>query len=518
MTIALSLRAKLILLVAALITAITVFVSTFFPARLERIARQGAERRAVSMATVLAAAVAPGLEFDDPVNVKDLLDQLATAEGVSYVAVRKADGAPFADWHAERMPAAALKADRDPIVEFRAEVIHVVVPVRAKAGAKGSVILGVSLAELEHEKEQNRAAVALVAAIMLAVGLAGAFALGTFLVGPIRRMTRVALRIAEGDLSQPELAIGGRDEVGRMAEAFDRMLRALRGLAGAADDVAAGDLRGRLEVSGQVAEAFNRMMEAQRLIVREIATTSERLARAAAETYAASQEQEAAATIQASGVEQVSRTMAQLSESAANISDSARGVLANAERTRETSEITAAKIAELSGHTNRIGEILEIIRDIADRSDLLALNASIEGTRAGEAGRAFSLVAAEMRRLAERVTASVQDVKALVADVRASGSSTVMATEEGRRLAESTTESARLITTVTQQQRTGTEQVSRSMNEIATVLAQSVTSTQKTRSLAEDLKHQADRLAEIVGRFRVEGRAGEASGERGAGR
>lgn len=506
MRIALSLRAKLIVMVAALIAAITIFVSSFFPARLERIARAGAERRALGMATVLSAAVAPGLEFDDPVNVKDLLDQLERADGVSYAAVRRADGSPFAAWHAERVPDRAAVAATEPIVDMRADVLHVVVPVRAKAGAKGSVILGVSLLELEEEKRQNRAIVALVAGVMLAVGFAVSYALGTFLVGPIRRMTRVASRIAEGDLSQPALAIQSRDEIGRMAEAFDEMLRSLRTLASAADDVAAGDLTGSVKVKGQLAEAWNRMMEAQRVVVREIATTSERLAGAAAETYRASQEQEQAATFQSSSVEQVSGTMQALLESAANISDSARGVLANAERTRQTSELTAAKIAELSGHANRIGEILEIIRDIADRSDLLALNASIEGTRAGEAGRAFSLVAGEMRRLAERVTASVQDVKALVADIRASGSSTVMATEEGRRLAESTTESARLITTVTQQQRTGTEQVSKSMSDIAAVLAQSVSATRQTRSLAAELKHQADRLAEVVGRFELGGR------------
>jgi methyl-accepting chemotaxis protein len=503
MKVTFSLRTKLILIVAALIAAITVFVSIFFPSRLEHIARQGAERRAVGMAMVLAAAVAPALEFDDPASVKDLLDQVATASGLSYAVVRRADGAPLAGWHPERVPDAKVVAESEPVVVFRPDVLHVVAPVRARAGARGALILGVPLGEFEEEKKNHRAAVALVAAAMLAFGLGASFVLGTYVVAPIRRMTQVALRIAAGDLSQPDLSITTRDEIGRMAQAFDGMLRSLRRIASAADDVAAGDLTVRLDVAGQVAEAFNRMLDAQRVVVQEIATTSERLAGAAADTYTASQEQESAATVQSSGVDHVSRTMQALLEGAANISESARGVLANAERTRETNDLTTAKIAELSGHANRIGEILEVIRDIADRSDLLALNASIEGTRAGEAGRAFSLVAGEMRRLAERVTASVQDVKALVADIRASGSSTVMATEEGRRLAESTTESARLITTVTQQQRLGTEQVTKSMGEIASVLSQSVEATRKTRALAEDLKNQADRLAEVVGRFRT---------------
>jgi methyl-accepting chemotaxis protein len=323
----------------------------------------------------------------------------------------------------------------------------------------------------------------------------------------IRRMTDVALRIAAGDVSQSEVAAGSSDEVGRMAEAFNRMLRSLRELAGGADRVARGDLTVRLEMEGQVAKSFNGMVEGQQGVVKQIASTASSLAGAAAEIYAASQEQEASATQQSSSVEEVSRTMQSLLEAAAHISESARGVLGNAERSRETTETTAKKITELSVHTNRITEILEVIRDIADRSDLLALNASLEGTRAGEAGRGFSLVASEMRRLAERVTASVQDIKALVADVRSSSSSTVMATEEGRKLAENTTESARQISMVTQQQRTGTEQVSQSMKDISTMLTQSASATRQQRALAEDLKHQADRLAEVVGRFSLDGRA-----------
>jgi methyl-accepting chemotaxis protein len=257
-------------------------------------------------------------------------------------------------------------------------------------------------------------------------------------------------------------------------------------------------------MEGSVAAAFNRMIEGQRAIVRQIGETSVQLATAASEIYASAQEQQATATQQSAGVEEASQTMQSLLESAAHIAESARGVLANAERTRETTDGMSKRFAELTGHTNRIAELLEVIREIADRSDLLALNASLEATRAGEAGRPFSLVAAEMRRLAERVTASVSDVKSLVSDVRAFGSSTIMSTEEGRRLAESTTESARQITLVTQQQRTGTEQVSQGMRDITAALTQSVSAATQIRSSTEALKAQADRLAHMVGRFRID--------------
>jgi methyl-accepting chemotaxis protein len=196
-----------------------------------------------------------------------------------------------------------------------------------------------------------------------------------------------------------------------------------------------------------------------------------------------------------------------LSRSAGHVSDAVQGVLSNAERTLKNTDDMVARIGELTSHAGRIGEILEVIRDIANRSDLLALNGSLEASRAGEGGRGFGLVAGEMRRLAERVTASVQDVKELVSDIRDSGSGTVMATEESRKLAEGTTDAARQITFVTHQQKSGTDQVSSSIKEMADVIAQAVAATSQTRVAAEGLKSQADRLGDLVRRFELAGGA-----------
>ncbi len=308
---------------------------------------------------------------------------------------------------------------------------------------------------------------ALVLACVAVLGVIS-FRLIRGVLGPLTTLTTAAQRIAnEGDLGTT-IEVQSTDELGQLASAFATMVGMLR--------------------------------EAHRGIEGAV----QKLAAAAAEIYAAAQEQEAASQTQSSGAEEVNRTMQSLLESATHIADSANGVFTNAERTKETSASTAKKISELSTQTNRMVEILEVIREIADRSDLLALNASLEGTRAGEAGRGFSLVANEMRRLSERVTASVQDVKVLVTDIRSSGASTVMATEEARKLAEGTAGSARQITLVTQQQRTATEQVSKSMMDVTSVLMQSVAANRQTKRAAEDLKAQAEQLTALMSKFRVE--------------
>lgn len=289
-----------------------------------------------------------------------------------------------------------------------------------------------------------------------------------------------------------------------------QVVRPLQSLTDAAQRIAStGDLTQNIEVQtkdeiGQLAGAFSTMVSQLRDVRQAIEAAAQNVVAAAAQIQAASQEQEAASQTQSSGVEEVNRTMQSLLESATHIAASANGVSSNAERAKETSATTATKISELSGRTAKMAEILEVIREIADRSDLLALNASLEGTRAGEAGRGFSLVASEMRRLSERVTASVQTVKELVNDVRASGASTVMVTEEARSLAENTATSARQITLVTQQQRTATEMVSTSMKEVAGVLVRTLSATSQTKRAAADLASQAERLTGLVKKFKVE--------------
>jgi len=506
----LSLRAKLTGFFAALQIVSSAVLVLYLPDVFATRARSLVENRASALADVVAAGESAALEFDDAKGAADELGLLGADREAAYALVLRASGVTFASWNPRGFPVLDHPGDR-PRVAYDDTLLHVVRPiVNAKEGGKveGTLVLGFTTDALRAERSFVTRAVMTAMVLVLVLGLLAALLVGTLLVRPLQGMTAAALRIARGDLEQPEIAVSSEDEVGRMATAFNQMLRALRDLASAADRVAGGDLTGKLDLEGGVAAAFNRMIDEQRHVVRRIAETSAQLASAAAEIYAASQEQEAAASHQSAGMEEVRSTMQSLLDAAAHISESARGVLANAERSRENTDSMASRIAELSGHTNRMTEILDAIRDIADRSDLLALNASLEATRAGEGGRAFALVATEMRRLAERVTASVQDVKALVSDVRASGSVTVMSTEEGRKLAESTTLSARQITMVTQQQRTGTEQVNESLRDIATVLAQSVGAAQQTRTLAENLKHQADRLADTVGRFRLEPGAG----------
>lgn len=506
----LSLRGKLVFLTGTILVLLAATFMEYFPSRVGSVSRQWAERRAVDVATVLALEAGARIASHDERGLGDLLAALSSVRDIRYAAVLDRSGSPLATFRSDLVKTEPRAVEGGgPVVTSDDQSMRVDVPI---AGTSDVLTLGVGLEAVHDEARASLVVVGTASLLAILAALAVVYFIGSRLAQPIERITQVSLRIAEGDLSRTtdeelvegRLLAGVGDELSRMGSAFRRMLESLRELSSATGRVAQGDLTGGLKLKGPVADAFNAMVEGQRAVLQQLGEAALQLAGATAEIYAAAQEQQATATQQSAGVDEASQTMQSLLQSAAHIAESARGVLSNAERTKETTDTMSKRFSELTSHMNRIAELLDVIREIADRSDLLALNASLEATRAGEAGRSFALVAAEMRRLAERVTASVQDVKALVVDVRAFGSSTIMATEEARRLAESTTESARQITLVTQQQRTGTEQVSQGMREITAALAQSVSAATQIRASTEALKGQADRLSEIVGMFRLD--------------
>lgn len=402
---------------------------------------------------------------------------------------------PLQDWlHATATGDRATASPRDAEVAARA-----VVP--------GAGIAAVVVAPIADWSSSN---IAMTLIVFFLVIIAWAPMCAVFLsrdvADPLDDITRTVIQVTEvGKLDEvAALPVVHNDEIGILAQRFNDLIDTLRDLSKAARSLAKGDLEIKLKGEGDVATAFGSMIDSLGRIVRQIHETSVLLAAAATEIYAASQEQEAAAASQSTAMVEIRQTMESLFEAAAHVSESVRGVLSNAERTLETTDRMVIRIGDLTTHANRIGEILETIRDISDRSDLLALNGALEASRAGEAGRGFGLVAAEMRRLAERVMSSVHDVRSLVGDIRASGSSTMMATEDSKKLAASTTDAARQITLVTQQQRSGTEQVLQSVREIAETLTQSVAAMAQTRASAEQLKSQADKLSSLVLAFRIE--------------
>jgi methyl-accepting chemotaxis protein len=293
-------------------------------------------------------------------------------------------------------------------------------------------------------------------------------------------------------------------------------------------------------------EGFGKVIDTLRTFVREINEAALRLSSSANQVLAASTQHETSSTEQAAAIHETTATMEELKHASAQIAENAGAVARVAEETlgaaragrgaigefiqamqqiRSDGVAVADSIAKLSKRVERIGTVVEVIDEIADRSDLLALNAALEGSRAGEAGKGFSIVAAEMRRLAENVLDSTKEIKNLITEIReataAAGSAaeaSKAATESGEKLGavaaqavegilagvQETSDAARVINLATQQQRTATEQVVASMAEIEDVTRQTTQASKQSTGAAAELTQLAGRLAELIKRFKAD--------------
>ena len=254
-------------------------------------------------------------------------------------------------------------------------------------------------------------------------------------------LAEAADRIAEGDLDV-EVTYASRDEVGRMADAFRRMVGYLQRTAGVAERVSGGDLTVEIEPasdSDRLGHSLVAMRDALRRVIAEIGDQSERLADQSQQLAATAEEtgqavSEIARALEevASGAEQqvTAVTEAQQNATAASqhaeearslaaeggqASDSAAEAMT---QVRESSDDATRVISELSEASERIGGIIATITEIADQTNLLALNAAIEAARAGDHGRGFAVVAEEVRRLSEQTGAAAASIGELVESIQ----------------------------------------------------------------------------------------------------
>lgn len=320
------------------------------------------------------------------------------------------------------------------------------------------------------------------------------------LTNQMRRLTVKAYIIANDQLFNPAL-----DEKlpGELGEAFGMMVSNLRTLAGRAERIAQGDLTSHVEGDGDLTNVFNNMISGLRQLVEEILNSAVQVASSTEEMLHVLKAQEQSSRHQAQRIRQTQLTVAGLFNSSDAIAASAQQVFRVAKETSDQTRQIGDRIEELNQHSGRIAEILHLIREIADRSDLLALNASLEGARAGHAGMGFSLVAEEMRRLAENIMDSVGKSTGLVHDINEASKGTATACREGVIRSEETTDVAMQIRVVTQEQRENTGEVNRAMEDLSGLVTQGVAGIRQVTVAASELARLSVSLREVVERFEV---------------
>jgi methyl-accepting chemotaxis protein len=372
------------------------------------------------------------------------------------------------------------------------------------------IVMQMSLRELNESERRNQTVGVWVLLATILGGLGLAFLFSGALAGPIGVVTRVARTVASGDVSGEALNVQGSGEVRSMAESVNEMLSSLKVLVKqmvSLTDRLGGAAQGLIAASGDQEHVTSQ----QSAYAQQIAATFEELSRTAEMIQASTGTVEQAAV----------RTSGAVDEARAVVNEMVGGIT---EIRRESKEVADA-ISKLNQDLQQVSRIAQVIKQVADRSDLLALNAALEGTKAGEVGRGFSLVAAEMRKLAENVAVSARDIGRLVESVQASGDQAVSKAREGVgasdrgvavaekasavfqqivELSRGTKEAAQQIAIATRQQKQSSEQAVQGARNVADLVKQGVDATGRSTKIAHDLKSAVAALSDVTRRFKVD--------------
>jgi methyl-accepting chemotaxis protein len=318
-----------------------------------------------------------------------------------------------------------------------------------------------------------------------------------------------------------------------------------------AKNVAQGDLTGEKLQStasdevGQLADVFNTMLDSLKTLSRQIHSVTENVNVAATEISASTKQQASSTKEQAATVQEITSTMAEITQSGGQIVDKAKAVATSAEATsaaskagvqavqattrtmsaiREQVEEVAENIVAVSEKTQAVGDIIATVNDIAEQSNLLALNAAIEAAAAGSEGSRFSVVASEMKNLADQAKECTVQVRTILSEIQKGINSSVMLTEEavkrvetGKQQAEVSESTIREMTETTEtsvqafqqiigaanQQQIGFEQVTQGMQDIRQAAEQTAAGTEQLEQAVSNLASLSQQLKAAVGTYRI---------------
>jgi methyl-accepting chemotaxis protein len=345
-------------------------------------------------------------------------------------------------------------------------------------------------------------------ALALLLGILAAVLITRQITRPLQDTLVVVERIASGDLSH-NLEVTRRDEIGVLQLGIQRMGSTLRDLIGGIRD-GVTQIASAAEELSAVTEQTSAGVNSQKTETDQVATAMH----------------EMSATVQ-----EVARNAEQASQAASEADKQARAgdqvvaqAVAQIERLANEVGRSAVAMNELEQESGRIGKVMDVIKAVAEQTNLLALNAAIEAARAGEAGRGFAVVADEVRGLAQRTQQSTEEIESLVAGLQNGTRQVSSIMLSSRELTDSSVELARKagtslgsitqtvssiqamnqqIAAAAEQQSSVAEEISRSILNVRDVSEQTASASEETAASSIELARLGNQLQQLVSHFKV---------------
>ena len=386
----------------------------------------------------------------------------------------------------------------------------------------------------------------------VAVGLVVVLAAGLLIMRDVTltlgQVVGVANAIAIGDLSVPTVATSRQDEIGVLANAFDKMLGALKETVGMAERIAAGDLavtvtpRSDRDVMGK---ALAHMVGRLSALVGDVQQSGLQVNSSVNQIAATAKQQQATTTEIAATTSEIRATSKQISvtshelfktmnevsavadESAALAGSGQEGLQrmeATMRQVIDAAAIINTRLSVLNEKAGGITQVVTTIAKVADQTNLLSLNAAIEAEKAGEYGRGFAVVATEIRRLADQTAVATFDIEQMVREIQTAVSAGVMSmdkfSEEVRRGMQDMQQVGDQLSRIIHQvqtlaprfqavnegmhaQATGAEQITNALAQLGDAVQQTLESLRESNHVIDGLNHAASGMRSGVARFKV---------------
>jgi len=409
------------------------------------------------------------------------------------------------------------------------------------------VAAGSYLEEFTAPVNAIRNSMTILGIIFLLGSLAVAWLFARSITRPVVKLVGAAEAISMGDVSM-SIDVKTSDEVGVLADSFRNMIGYMQHVADVARRISENDLRVEVEPKSDkdvLGNAFKLMVKNLTDMVARLRDSANELVSAATEIASTSEQMSRGSQQQSDQIGQVSTAVEEMSatilEAAKNASEAQKSsknasstagtggrivqdTITGMQRISEVVNQSSQSIGKLATSASQIGEIIGVINDIADQTNLLALNAAIEAARAGEQGRGFAVVADEVRKLAERTGKATGEIADMIKGIQketeeavSSMQSGIKEVEGGRQLADKAGQSLNEIVTMSEQvmamiqqiataseeQSAAAEQISKNMDSIASVTKESAKGAEQAAAASEQLSRQAEELKNMISQFKI---------------